>query len=49
MCPFTLDCWDYVCPKRTINLSVHEAIQEMKQKIEVPFFLEMIILVAWGA
>ena len=47
-CPFAQECWDYVCPSRTRNLSVFEAFQDLKDKLKVPFFMEISILAAWG-
>ena len=47
-CPFAADCWDYICPQRSANLSVWEAITDMKEKIHKPFAMEIIIIAAWS-
>ena len=47
-CPFAAQCWDYVCPQRSRNLSVHEAFSDIKEKLGVPFYMEIMILAAWG-
>jgi hypothetical protein len=47
-CPFANACWDFVCPERTKKLSVMEAFADLKEKLKVPFFMEIIILAAWG-
>ena len=43
-CPFAKRCWDYICPTRAQNLSVMEAFQDIKDKLSLPFFMEIIIL-----
>ena len=47
-CPFAQECWDFICPSRTRNISVFEAFQDLKDKLNVPFFMEISILAAWG-
>lgn len=47
-CPFAAQCWDIVCPTRQPNLSIMEAFADMKQKLHVPFHMEIIILAAWA-
>ena len=47
-CPFASQCWDYVCPQRSRGLSVHEAFLDLKTKLKVPFFMEIMVLAAWG-
>ena len=47
-CPFAAQCWDYICPTRTSNLSVLEAFQDLKDKLQLPFFMEIIILGSWA-
>ena len=44
---FRCNCWDFVCPQRTRNLSVHEAFTDLKNKIRVPFAMDLIILASW--
>ena len=47
-CPFASQCWDFICPLRNNNLSPLEAVHDMRDKINQPFFMEIIILAAWG-
>ena len=47
-CPFAINCWDYVCPQRTRNLSTFEAISDLKDRINLPFSMDIIILAAWA-
>jgi hypothetical protein len=47
-CPFASACWDYICPERTMDLSIMEAIIDIKQKINEPFSMDIIILAAWS-
>ena len=47
-CPFARQCWDYICPNREVNLTMHEAFQDLKFKLNVPFFMEIIILASWA-
>ena len=47
-CPFASQCWDFICPMRNTNLSPLEAVHDMRDKINQPFYMELIILAAWG-
>ena len=47
-CPFAAQCWDFICPSRAHNLSVLEAFQDLKDKLNKPFFMEIIILGSWA-
>ena len=47
-CQFSRNCWDFICPQRSPNLSVLEAFQDLKDKLRVPFFMEIIILGSWA-
>jgi hypothetical protein len=47
-CPFVEVCWNYVCPTRGRNLSVLESIEDLKNKIHLPFAMDMIIIAAWS-
>ena len=47
-CPFADLCWDIVCPTRDRSLSLFEAFEDLKLKLQVPFFIEIIILASWG-
>jgi hypothetical protein len=46
--PFAEECWDYICPQRTKNLSVLEAISNMKDLLKLPFGMDIIILASWS-
>jgi hypothetical protein len=47
-CPFADQCWNFVCPQRNKRLSILEALEEMKTKINLPFAMDIIMLAAWG-
>ena len=47
-CQFSRNCWDFICPQRSPNLSVLEAFQDLKDKLRVPFFMEIIIPGSWA-
>lgn len=47
-CCFAVQCWDIICPSRQRNLSIMEAFEDLKQKLQVPFYMEIIILAAWA-
>ena len=47
-CPFASQCWDLLCPTRQANVSVLEAFDDLRQKLHVPFFMEIIILASWA-
>jgi hypothetical protein len=47
-CPFAEECWDFICPQRTKNLSVLEAISNMKDLLKLPFGMHIIILASWS-
>jgi hypothetical protein len=46
--PFAERCWEFVCPTRRTNLSVLEAVQDLKTKLAIPFYMEIIIFAAWA-
>lgn len=47
-CPFSAFCWDYVCPNKATAMSVLEAIGDVKNKIALPFAMDIIILAIWA-
>lgn len=47
-CPFAIRCWNYVCPSRDRLASILEAMEDIKLKQGVPFFMDIIILAAWA-
>jgi hypothetical protein len=47
-CPFASDCWDIICPNRLKGLSILETFTDLREKLHVPFFMEIIILAAWS-
>jgi hypothetical protein len=47
-CPFAQRCWDFICPTKTRGLSLLEAISDIKNKLKVPFYMEIIILSSWS-
>jgi hypothetical protein len=47
-CPFASKCWNFVCPTRTKNLVLLDAVSDIKDKLRVPLFMEIIILASWS-
>ena len=47
-CSFAKKCWDFICPQRDRDLSILEAFEDMRLKMNLPFAIEVIILLAWG-
>lgn len=47
-CPFAERCWTAVAPNRDIPTNMFDVIQDMKQKLNVPFFMEITILATWA-
>jgi hypothetical protein len=48
-CPFAQQCWAVVCPQVISHQqSVLEAFYDIKDTLNLPFVLEIIMLAAWG-
>jgi hypothetical protein len=49
-CKFASACWRYICPGWNIpQSSSHlECIEQLKQMIQKPFFMEIVILAVWA-
>jgi hypothetical protein len=47
-CPFASKCWDFICPPISKGLPVLEALSHIKDKLKVPFYIEIIILASWS-
>jgi hypothetical protein len=48
-CPFANECWDSVCPqRRQRNFPLIDSIRDIKDKLQVPFSMEIIILASWS-
>jgi hypothetical protein len=47
-CPFASACWDVICPNRTKDLSILETFSDLRDRLHIPFFMEVIILAAWS-
>jgi hypothetical protein len=47
-CPFAQECWLILCPQISIQQSVFEAFYDMKEKLQIPFTVEVIILASWS-
>ena len=47
-CSFAMICWDFIYPTRTPNLLVFEAFEDIKDKLRLPFFMEIIIIGSWA-
>jgi hypothetical protein len=52
-CPFSVSCWQYLCPgwEPTLtdgNIVIQDVVQSLKAKIQQPFFMELIMLTSWS-
>lgn len=47
-CPFAEQCWAIVNIQIDHSLSPFENIQSFKEQLQVPFFIEIIILMSWS-
>jgi hypothetical protein len=47
-CPFAEECWNFISPSRQRNLSVNEALQDLKCSLNLPFSMDIIILASWA-
>ena len=47
-CPFASACWDILCPNRERNLSIMEAIPDLRSNLHQPFSMEIIIIASWA-
>jgi hypothetical protein len=47
-CTFAERCWDFVCPNRDNPSSIWEALVDLKAKLGLPFFMEIIIIASWA-
>jgi hypothetical protein len=47
-CPFAQQCWAFVCPQVTNQHSVLEAFYVIKDSLNLPYAVEIIILAAWS-
>jgi hypothetical protein len=47
-CPFAVKCWDHLCPQRNRNLVIEDAIKDIKNKLRVPFAIDIIVLATWS-
>jgi hypothetical protein len=45
---FANACWDTVCLERTQHMFVMETFSDIKEKLNVHFFMEIIILATWS-
>jgi hypothetical protein len=47
-CPFASQYCDYICPQKRNNLLVIESFYDIRDKLKLPFTIEIIILAAWS-
>ena len=47
-CPFAIQCWNFICPTRRINLSSLDHIQDIRDKLQLAFAMDIIIIAAWS-
>jgi hypothetical protein len=46
--PFAQQCWNFICPQGSSQQSVFEAFYDIKEKLNLPFAVEIIKLGAWA-
>jgi hypothetical protein len=49
-CPFAQMCWRYLCPDWTPpqQIDIQSFIASLKLSLNVPFFMELIMLITWA-
>jgi hypothetical protein len=47
-CPFAQQCWTFLCPQTSNQQSILEAFYDIKEKLNLPFAVEIIMLAAWS-
>jgi hypothetical protein len=47
-CPFASACWNHICPQRVRYPSLLENISEIRDKLKVPFSMDIVILGSWS-
>ncbi|KAJ1273467.1 hypothetical protein BS78_06G283100, partial [Paspalum vaginatum] len=48
LCPFARECWVLLVLSIPLNCSLREALESFEASPHVPFFMELIILMAWS-
>ena len=43
-----IKCWDFICPRRDKDLSFHDALFDLRDELQLPFFMEILILASWS-
>jgi hypothetical protein len=46
-CPFAIQCWAWLNTQVDLSLDPFENLQNFKGQLQVPFFMEIIILMSW--
>lgn len=46
-CPFALQCWAWINLQIDANLDAFQNLQNLKDQLHVPFFMEIIIIMCW--
>ena len=47
-CPFAQACWNFLDLTVPVNCSLNEALESFKASLNVPFFMELIIIMSWS-
>lgn len=47
-CPFAQQCWSFLCPQISTQSSILEAFYDIKEKLNLPFAVEIIMLASWS-
>jgi hypothetical protein len=46
-CPFAIQCWSVISVQVDQNIDPFQNLQSFKDQLQVPFFMEIIILMCW--
>jgi hypothetical protein len=47
-CPFAMDCWDFFQLRINTNASPFSNLEQLRNQIRQPFFMEIIMLICWA-
>jgi hypothetical protein len=48
VCPFAIQCWAWINVQVDQSLSPFQILESFKAQLQVPFFMEIIILMSWA-
>jgi hypothetical protein len=47
-CSFAQQCWSFICPQFSNQQSIMEALYDVKEKLNLPFAVEIIMIASWS-